>query len=114
VNVRVMGHGRAPAVQHGGDADAGAEVFWVCRDGGQGLGRCFEQQIVDDGLVLVGNIGDGRRQGEHHMIIRHRQQIGFARDQPVPCRSPLALRAMPVAASNGKCPLVALDKTAAR
>ena len=50
------------------------------------------------GLVLVGDVGDGRRQREHHMIVRHRQQIGLARGQPFLCRRPLALRAMPVAA----------------
>ena len=33
------------------DADAGAEVLWVGRDGDQGLGRGLEQQIVDDDVV---------------------------------------------------------------
>jgi hypothetical protein len=42
------------------------------------------------------------------MIVRHRQQIGLARRQPVPCRGTLALRAVPVAAGNGRCPLAAL------
>ena len=98
VDVRVMGHRRAPGMEDRGDADAGAEVLWVGRDGDQGLGRCLEQQVVDDGLVLVGDVGDGRRQREHDMIVRHRQQIGLARGQPVLCRRALALRAMPVAA----------------
>ena len=74
-----MGHGRAPAVQHGGDANAGAEVLWVVRDRDQGLGRGLEQQVVDDGLVLVGDIGDRTRQREHDVIVRHRQQIGSSR-----------------------------------
>src|SRR5258705_12080678 len=34
------------------------------------------------------------------MIVRHRQQIGFARRQPVLCRRALALRAVPVAAGG--------------
>jgi hypothetical protein len=75
------------------------EVLGVGRDGGQGLGRGLEQDIVDDRLVLVGDIGDGRRQCEYHMIVRHRQQIGLARRQPVLCRSTLALRAVPIAAT---------------
>ena len=98
VDVRMMGHGRAPGMEHRGDADAGAEMLGVGRDGGQGLGRGLEQQVVDDGLVLVGDVGDGRRQREHDMKVRHRQQLGLARGQPVLCRRALALRAMPVAA----------------
>jgi hypothetical protein len=85
-------------MENRGDADAGAEVLWVGRDRDQGLGRSLEQQVVDDGLVLVGDIGDGRRQCEHDMIVRHRQQIGLARRQPFLCCRALALRAMPVAA----------------
>jgi hypothetical protein len=42
------------------------------------------------------------------MIVRHRQQIGLARRQPVPCRGTLALRAVPVAAGNGCRPLPVL------
>ena len=49
---------RAPGVEHGGDADAGAEVLGVGGDGDQRLGRGLEQQVVDDGLVLVGDVGD--------------------------------------------------------
>ena len=60
--------------------------------------EALNSEIVDDGLVLVGDVGDGRRQREHDMIVRHRQQIGLARGQPVLCRRALALRAMPVAA----------------
>ena len=85
-------------MENRGDADAGAEVLWVGRDRGQGLGRGLEQEIVDDGLVLVGDVGNGRRQREHHVIVWHRQQIGLASRQPFLRHSPLALRAMPVAA----------------
>jgi len=85
-------------MQHGGDANAGAEVLGLGRDRDQGLGRGLEQQVVDDGLVLVGDIGDRTRQREHNMEVRHRQQIGLARGQPVLCRRALALRAVPVAA----------------
>jgi hypothetical protein len=110
-DVRVMGHGRAPAVQHGGDANAGAEVLWVGCDRHQGLGRDLEQQVVDDGLVLVGDIGDRTRQREHNMEVWHRQQIGLARGQPVLCRRALALRAVPIAAAVvrdlGVCALLA-------
>jgi Putative transposase len=32
VDMRVMGHGRAPGVEHGGDADAPAQVLGIGRD----------------------------------------------------------------------------------
>jgi hypothetical protein len=38
VHVRMMRHGRAPGVEHGGDADGSAHVFRVSRDGENGLG----------------------------------------------------------------------------
>jgi hypothetical protein len=44
-------------------------------------------------------VGDGRRQREHDMEVRHRQQVGLARSQPVLCRGGLTLRAMAVAAA---------------
>src|SRR3979490_1127972 len=91
-----------------GPADAGAEVFWVCRDGGQGLGRDLEQEVVDDGLVLVGDVGDGRRQREHRMKVRYRQQIGLARGEPFLGGRALTLRTMAITTGNGCRPLVAL------
>ncbi len=112
--MRVLRQGRAPGVKHRGDADAGAEVLGIGRDGGHGLGRGREQDVVDRGLVLIGDVGDGRRQREHHMEVRHRQQIGLARGEPFLGGGALALRAMPVAAGNGRRPLAVLDKTAAR
>jgi len=56
--VRVLGHRRAPSVEHGGDADTDAEMLWIGGNGDQCLGRRAEQQIVDHRLVLVGNRGD--------------------------------------------------------
>src|SRR5216684_7673158 len=53
VNVRVMRERRAPAVQHRGEADPGAEMLRVGRDGEERLGGGLEQDAVDDGLVLV-------------------------------------------------------------
>jgi hypothetical protein len=85
-------------VQHHGEADAGAQVLGIGGNRQQGLGRGLEQNVVDHGLVLIGNIGDGHRQREHHVIVRHRQQFGLARSQLfLRCRT-LALRAMPVTA----------------
>ncbi len=91
-------HGRSPGVQHGGEPDAGSEVLRICRHRSDGLGRGLEQEIVDRGLVGERDGGDGRRQGEHHVEVRHGQQIGLALGEPALRRRALALRAVPVAA----------------
>ena len=70
-------------MQHGGKPDAGAEVFGVGRDGDQGLGGGFEQQVIDDRLVLLGDVGDRSRQGEDNMEIGYGQQFGLAVGQPL-------------------------------
>jgi hypothetical protein len=85
-------------MQHGGDADPGSQMLRIGGDREHGLGRDLEQQVVEDGLVLVGDVGDGRRQREHHVIVRHRQQVGLAVGEPVLGGGALALRAVPVAA----------------
>jgi hypothetical protein len=85
-------------VEHGGEPDAGAEVLGVGRDGDQGLGGGFEQQVIDDRLVVIGDVGDRSRQGEDNMEIGHGQQFNLAVGQPLLGSGGLALRAMPVAA----------------
>src|SRR5665213_3510049 len=42
MDMRMMGERRTPGMENRGDADAGAEVFWVGCDRGQGLGRDLE------------------------------------------------------------------------
>ncbi len=85
-------------MQHGGDADAGAEMLGIGGDGEHGLGAGLEQQVIDHSLVLIGDIGDRRRQGEDQVEVGHGQQLGFALGEPVPGRRTLALGAMAVAA----------------
>jgi hypothetical protein len=53
-------------------------LFRIGGDSEQGLGGHVEQQPVDHGLVLIGDIGDLARQAEHHMKVRHRQQLRLA------------------------------------
>jgi len=86
-------------VEHRDEADASAEMLGIGRDRERGLGRGFEQQVVDHRLVLIGDVGDLRRQCVHHMKVRHREEIGLARGQPLPGGCALALRAVPVAAT---------------
>ena len=86
-------------MQHRHEADAGAEMLGIGGDRERGLRRGFEQQVVDHRLVLIGDVGDLRRQRVHHMKVRHRQEIGLALGQPLAGRRALALGAMPVAAA---------------
>ena len=82
MHMRMMIEVLAPGVQHGGEADIGAEMLGVGGDRGEGLGGGREQQAVDLGLVLVGDGADRCRQREHDMEVGHRQQLGLARRQP--------------------------------
>jgi hypothetical protein len=59
-------------MQHGGDAQACAETLGVGGDGEQRLSGGFEQQIVDDRLVVISDITDRCRQGEHEVVVIHR------------------------------------------
>jgi hypothetical protein len=78
----------------------GSWAFSLTRGGDrdQRLGRGLEQDAVDHGLVVVGNVGDRRRQREDDVVVGHGQQLGLAIGQPFPrCRT-LALRAVSIAA----------------
>ena len=92
-----MGHGRAPGVQHGGDADVGAEMLGIGRDRQHALGGGLEQQVIDDRLVVVGDIGDGPRQREDDVEVADRQQLRFTLGEPFPCGGALAFWTMPIA-----------------
>ncbi len=98
MEVGMMGQGRSPAMQHGGQADAGAKVLGIASDGDQRLGGGLEQNGIDGCLVLVGDMGDRCRQGENHMVIGHRQQFRLTRDKPILGHRALAFGAMAVAA----------------
>ena len=58
VHVRMVGHRRSPGVEHGGDADARAEMPGIGGDGQHRLRRRLEQQVVDERLVLERDVGD--------------------------------------------------------
>jgi hypothetical protein len=98
MGVRMVGERRSPGVEYGGEPDAGAEVPGVCRDRDQGLGGDFEQQVIDNRLVLIGDVGDRCRQSKDDMEIGHGQEVGPAVGQPLDGSGGLALRAVPVAA----------------
>ena len=70
--MRVMGHGRAPGVQHQGHTETGTQVFRVRGNRAQRLGRGLEQQAIDYRLVVPGDGTDRGRQGEHQVVILDR------------------------------------------
>ena len=77
VDVGMVGHRRAPGVEHGGQADARAQMLRVGGDGGQRLGGGPEQEVVDGRLVLERDRADRGRQGEDDVIVRNRQKLGL-------------------------------------
>jgi hypothetical protein len=85
-------------VQHGGEADARAQMLWVGGDGGERLGGGPEQEVVDGGLVVERDGADRRRQGEDDMIVGNRQQLRLAVFEPLPRGGGLALRTVAIAA----------------
>ena len=58
VGTVLFGGARGCCVKDRGDADPGTEVLWVRRDRQHRLRRRLEQQVLDQGLVLPGDIGD--------------------------------------------------------
>src|SRR3954470_21973295 len=95
-------------MKHGNETDLGTEMARIGGDRAQCFGRGPEQDGVDRCLVLERDFGRRRRQGEDDVEIRHRQQFGLPFGQPSGARWSLAFWAMPVAASNGRRPLLVL------
>ncbi len=108
VDMRVMGQRRAPGMEDGGEADARAQMLRVGGDRGQRLGGGPEQKVVDGRFGLERDRADRSRQGEDDVVVGNRQQLRLAVFEPLPRRGRLALRAMPVAAGNGRRPLPAV------
>ena len=94
-----------PAVQDGAPTDLAAQMLPIGGDGLQGPDRGFEQDGIDDGLVLEGDRPDRGRHGEHDVDVGRGQEVPPPLVEPGLAGRPLALRAMPVAAGNGRlCP----------
>jgi len=96
VGMWMMRQGLAPGMKNGDHPGLGAEVLWIGTDDADRLGRCLEQDVVDDGFVLEGDGGDGRRHSEDDVEIGDRQQVGLPIGEPLGARQALALRTVPV------------------
>jgi hypothetical protein len=64
MNVGMVMQVLSPSAQHGEEADLGAEMFGIGRNDAQRLGCGPEQDVIDHGLVLEGDLGDRGRHGE--------------------------------------------------
>src|SRR6266446_5751881 len=80
------------------DASLASFIAAARSDDAQRLGGGGEQDAIDDGLVMEGDLGDRRRHREDYVEVRYRKQLGLSVGQPFSTRQPLALRAVPVAA----------------
>ena len=98
MQMRVVHQVLPPGVEHGQEADLGAEVGRIGGDGAQRLRDGPEQNVVDHGLVLEGDGGDLLRHGEHDMEVWRVEQLRLTVVQPLsPCET-LAFWTIPVAA----------------
>ena len=87
MQVRVVLQVLAPGVEHGDEADLGAEMLGSAAMVLQRLGGGPEQDVVDHRLVLESDVGDRCGQGEDDVEIGHRQQLGLARLEPIGARA---------------------------
>jgi hypothetical protein len=94
MDVGVVGHCRAPAVEHGGGADASAEVLGIGGDREQRFSRRAKQEVVNHRLVVAGDWSDLGGQREDYVEIADRQQIGLAGRKPIRRRRTLTLWAI--------------------
>ena len=94
MDVGMMGQRLSPGMQNGDQGDPGAEAFGG-KDG-ERLRRGAHQQAIDGPLVLKGDLGRRRRQGEDDVEIGNRQQLGLASGENF-------ARAAPGILDNGGC-----------
>lgn len=98
VNMGVQQQVLPPGMQDTNQADFSAQVFGVGRHLQQCLGAGFEQQIVEQALVVQRQHVEFVRHGEHDMEVVGRQQVTLPGSEPAIARLCLALRTVPIAA----------------
>jgi hypothetical protein len=94
--MRVMDERLAPTVQHRDQADPGGQASGGERH--ERLSRRAHQEAIDRRLVLKGDLGRRRRQGEDNMEIGHVQQFGSPLREPLHPRRALTFWTMAIAA----------------
>src|SRR5438132_8310886 len=94
-------------MEDGEETDFRAEVFRIGGDGAQGLGGGAEENAVDDGLVLEGDVGNLFRYCKDDMEVRAVEKLGFALEDPVGAGQRLALGTVTIRAGVVTGPLEA-------
>jgi hypothetical protein len=74
---------RAPGMEHGEEADFGAQMLGIRSDGAQGFGRRLEENAVDYLLVLVGDGGNLFRHRKDNVEVLAVEQLGLAVSDPL-------------------------------
>ena len=88
----------APDVEDGEVADLGAEVARIGGDRAQRVGDGLEEETVDDGLVVGGDLGDRRGHGEDDVEVLGGQQVRPSSFEPRGAGQRLTRRTVAVAA----------------
>ena len=96
MDMGVVGQRLSPGVQDGDQADPGAQALGGERH--ERLGGRAHEQAVDRLLVLEGDLGRRRRQGEDDVEVGNRQQLGLPRREPLRARRALTFPAMAISA----------------
>lgn len=68
----------------------------------------MEQNVIDRLLILIGDGGDGLRDGEDDVEILGVEDLGLSILEPLGPGEGLAFRAVAIATTNGESPLVVL------
>src|SRR5664280_877059 len=87
-----------PGVQHAKETDLGAEMSGIASHFEQGCGAGAEQQVVDDLLVLQGEVCQFPRQSKDNVNIAGGQQLALTCLQPAVAGIALAFWTMTIAA----------------
>ena len=97
VEMEVLREVLSPRVQNRRDPDRAAEMPRVLPEGEQRVGGCAEEQRVDHARIALRERVHVVRQGEDHVEIGNRQQVGAPRREPPLGGERLTLRTMPIA-----------------
>src|SRR5262245_66062838 len=93
----MMGHSGPPGVQDSSDADFGTEMLGVAGNRQHGVGGGVEEEIVDYGLVVVGDGSDLGGQREDDVKVGGLKSFGLALLHPGKRLTALALWTVTVA-----------------